>query len=67
MPPSLTSDQVEQFRREGYLLVKGLLKPAEDLDPVYHEYAGVLDDLAKLLTIKARSRRHIRTCRSASA
>ena len=49
MPPSLTPDQVDQFRREGYLLVKGLLTPAEDLDPAYHEYAGVLDDLAKLL------------------
>jgi len=47
--PSLTSEQVAQFRREGYLLVKGLLNPVEDLDPVYREYAGVLDNLAKLL------------------
>src|SRR4051812_17329510 len=47
--PSLTPEQVAQFRRDGYLLVKGLLNPAEDLDPVYREYAGVLDDLAKLL------------------
>ena len=46
---ALTQEQVQQFRREGYLLVNGLLHPAEDLDPVYQEYAGVLDDLAKLL------------------
>lgn len=53
LPIRLTPDQVAQFRREGYLLVKGLLNPAEDLDPVYHEYAGVLDDLAKLLYDKS--------------
>jgi phytanoyl-CoA hydroxylase len=46
---SLTQEQLKQFRREGYLLAEGLLDPAEDLDPVYHEYARVLDDLAKLL------------------
>lgn len=45
----LTTDQVEQFRREGYVLVERLLDPAQDLDPVFHEYAGVLDDLANAL------------------
>ena len=49
---ALTQDQVEQFRREGYLLVKGLLDPREDLDPVIEEYTGVLDDLAAELYAK---------------
>lgn len=45
----LTQAHVEQFRREGYLLVENLLDPARDLDPVYHEYSGVLDTLAQAL------------------
>jgi phytanoyl-CoA hydroxylase len=49
---TLTPEQVQQFRREGYLLVEGLLDPVQDLDPVYHEYAGVLDDLAQMLHAK---------------
>jgi phytanoyl-CoA hydroxylase len=46
---SLTQEQVEQFRREGYLLVEGLFDPAEDLDPVIEEYKGVLNNLANEL------------------
>src|SRR3982751_2974573 len=49
---SLTQEQVDQFRREGYLLVKGLFDPAEDLDPLIAEYEGVLDDLANDLYAK---------------
>ena len=49
---SLTEDQVAQFQREGYLLARGVLNPAEDLDPVYHEYAGVLDNLGLVAALE---------------
>src|SRR4029079_1306266 len=49
---SLTQAQVDQFRREGYLLVKNLFDPAEDLDPLIAEYEGVLDSLADDLYAK---------------
>src|SRR5919108_5049071 len=45
----LSGPQVEQFRREGYLVVDGLLDPRDDLDPVTVEYYGVLDQLANQL------------------
>ena len=43
---SLTEEQVEQFHREGYLLVEGLLDPQEDIEPIIEEYKAVLDKLA---------------------
>ncbi len=49
---SLTQAQVEQFRREGYLLVENLFDPAEDLDPLIEEYKVVLDNLANDLYAK---------------
>ncbi|MCC7361093.1 MAG: phytanoyl-CoA dioxygenase family protein [Anaerolineales bacterium] len=45
----LSAAQVEQFHREGYLVVPGLLDPAADLDPLIHEYEFVLDNLAREL------------------
>ena len=42
----LTQEQVAQFREEGYLVVRGLFDPAEDLDPLITEYRSVLDHLA---------------------
>ena len=45
----LSAAQVEQFRREGYLVVPGLFDPVEDLDPLIHEYEFVLDNLAREL------------------
>ncbi len=49
---SLTQEQVEQFRREGYLLVENLLDPEEDFDPIVEEYQGVLNNLASDLYAK---------------
>jgi len=46
---SLTKEQVEQFRREGYLLAENLLNPEEDIDPLIEEYTGVLNNLASEL------------------
>lgn len=45
----LTQDQLAQFQEEGYLIVRGLLDPEEDLRPVVEEYEGVLDNLANEL------------------
>lgn len=46
MVASLTPEQVAQFREEGYLVVKGVLSPPDDLDPIIGEYHGVIDRLA---------------------
>ncbi len=45
----ISDDQMDFFEDQGYLLVKGLLSPEEDLDPVIEEYKRVLDRLAKEL------------------
>ena len=47
--PVLTRVQLEEFQREGYLLIDGLFDPAETLDPILEEYAGVLHRLAEKL------------------
>ena len=44
---ALTSTQVEQFQREGYLLVENMFDPAADIDPIIAEYEGVLDDAGR--------------------
>jgi ectoine hydroxylase-related dioxygenase (phytanoyl-CoA dioxygenase family) len=48
----LTRAQVDQFHRQGYLLVENLLDPEEDIDPIIEEYKGVLDNLAGELYTK---------------
>jgi len=45
----ITPAQMTQFEEQGYLLVKGLLDPQRDLDPIIDEYATVLDRLAHQL------------------
>lgn len=51
---TLTREQLDFFAHEGYLLVRGLLDPAADLDPVIREYEGVLDRLATELHEQGR-------------
>jgi hypothetical protein len=46
---ALTSAQVEQFQRDGYLLVEDMFDPVADIDPIIEEYEGVLDALADKL------------------
>lgn len=47
--PGLTEDQLDHFNREGYVVAEDVLDPAASLDPVVHEYEGVLDRLADQL------------------
>ena len=51
---ALSEAQIAQFQEEGYLLVRGLLDPELDLDPVIREYEGVLDTLAGELLAQGR-------------
>lgn len=53
---SLTQEQIAHFEEEGYLLVRGLLNPQEDLDPIIEEYKGVLENLAQDLYAKGEIR-----------
>ena len=39
-------DMLEQFEQQGYVVVKGLLDPTDDLRPVMAEYHDLLDRLA---------------------
>src|SRR5262245_29076417 len=43
---SLTVEQTQQFRREGYLLVEDMFDPDADIVPIIEEYYGVLENLA---------------------
>ncbi len=45
----LSEEQVEQFERDGYLVVENLFDPATAIEPVIAEYHGVLDRLAEEL------------------
>jgi ectoine hydroxylase-related dioxygenase (phytanoyl-CoA dioxygenase family) len=51
---ALNKAQLAQFEEEGYLVVRGLLDPERDLDPVIREYEGVLDTLARELHAQGR-------------
>jgi phytanoyl-CoA hydroxylase len=51
---SLTRAQLQQFHREGYLLVENLFDPEVDIDPIIAEYEVVLDTLADELYAQGR-------------
>jgi phytanoyl-CoA hydroxylase len=44
----LSSDQLDSFRRNGYLVIEHVLDDS-DLEPLEREYAALLDDMAKRL------------------
>ncbi len=48
----LSEQQIEQFHRDGYLVVEDLFDPVADIDPIVEEYKGVLDRLADELFAK---------------
>ena len=43
---TLTTQQVEQYREDGFLIVRDLFRP-EELQPVMDEISGLVDDLAR--------------------
>ncbi|MGE3273331.1 MAG: hypothetical protein AB7P40_31650, partial [Chloroflexota bacterium] len=43
--PGLSAAQLEQFDREGYLVVENVLDPAKDIQPLFEEYSAVLDGI----------------------
>ena len=45
----LTREQSSAFDEDGFVVLRGLLDPAIDLDPVILEYEGVLERLARRL------------------
>ncbi len=46
---SLNENQLNRFKREGYLLVKNVLDPTKVIEPLFAEYEVVLDRLANEL------------------
>jgi len=45
----LTAEQLQQFEHEGYLRVEGVIDPEAFIDPLFADYALVLDRLANEL------------------
>jgi hypothetical protein len=45
----LSAAQIEEFNEQGFLVVKDVLDPEEDIAPVIAEYGEVLDGLAREL------------------
>lgn len=43
--PGLSAAQLEQFDREGYLVVEDVLDPKRDIAPLFAEYTAVLDEI----------------------
>lgn len=52
----LTSTELDQFERDGYVIVQRVLNPESDLDPILHEYEGVLDRLVRRLLAAGKLR-----------
>jgi phytanoyl-CoA hydroxylase len=43
--PGLSAAQLEQFDRDGYLVVENVLDPVADIKPLFDEYTAVLDEI----------------------
>jgi phytanoyl-CoA hydroxylase len=43
---TLTADQIDQLHADGFLLVKGVLDPELDIEPVVREFGVILDRVA---------------------
>ena len=50
----LTPSQLDHYHQQGYVLVKNLLDPATDIDPVLAEYDQILENLANELHAQNR-------------
>ena len=51
---SLSAEQLDHFQREGYVVVRNVFDPDRWLTPLFREYEGVLDRLAKKLFADGR-------------
>lgn len=45
----------EQFHKDGYIIVKGLLEPEQDILPLKETYSELLDALARIYLVEANS------------
>ncbi|MCC7369154.1 MAG: phytanoyl-CoA dioxygenase family protein [Chloroflexi bacterium] len=54
--PGLTAAQLEQFNREGYLVVENVLDPVADIQPLFAEYSAVLDGIVDRLVAEGTLR-----------
>ena len=45
----------EQFHKDGYIIVKGLLEPEQDILPLKEAYTELLDALARIYLVEANS------------
>ena len=43
--PGLSAAQLEQFDRDGYLVVENVLDPVADIQPLFAEYTAILDGI----------------------
>lgn len=43
--PGLSAAQLQQFDRDGYLVVENVLDPVNDIQPLFAEYTSVLDGI----------------------
>jgi hypothetical protein len=46
---TLTADQIDQLHADGFLLVKGVLDPELDIEPVVRQFGVILDRVANEL------------------
>jgi hypothetical protein len=48
----LTTSQLEQFDRDGYLVVEDVIDPLRDLGPVLGDYQQVLSGICEALYVQ---------------
>lgn len=47
LPPALAEEEVRRYREEGYLVVRGLLDPDQELGRLRQAYTGLMDELGR--------------------
>lgn len=54
MRSTITAEQLDQFERDGYVMISGAIDPERWIDPVLREYKVLLDRLARELHAAGR-------------
>ena len=52
--PSMTKEQLDHFNHYGFVAIENVLDPANVIDPIIDEYAGVLNNLADKLYAESK-------------